>query len=355
MQKRGIKKEIERCKVELENNKGLYQKNEPAIKDIIVKPILFSLGWNTGDPNEVVPEEKTDEGTADYCLKTKNKRVLFIEAKNSSKDVEDHINQLAKYSFDKGVDYGVITNGRKWLLLKSYERNKDVKDRKVWVVDIYDKIETVLFRLNFISKENVKNLKSLVRNQDLLAKAWQKTMESQELLVGPISNIVQKQLSVKKVSRQEIRDFVSMKISELVGIDRTMPNREARAAGYRVRAKRRDHGSGSSQKSKKPKMMRIKGSSIRINYSYEILFETAKYLFSQGLLKKSHLPIESGKGRFIVNYRPKHPNGREFANGKACIPGIYVETNNSHERSIELAKVLLRKAGLSEETLKIEY
>ena len=43
--------------------------------------------------------------------------------------------------------------------LKSYERNKDVKDRKVWVVDIYDKIETVLFRLNFISKENVKKFK----------------------------------------------------------------------------------------------------------------------------------------------------------------------------------------------------
>ena len=118
MQKKGIKKEIERCKVELENNKGLYQKNEAAVKDFIVKPVLSSLGWNTEDPYEVVPEENTGEGKADYCLKTKKKRVLFIEAKNSSKDVEDHINQLAKYSFEKGVDYGVITNGRKWLLFK---------------------------------------------------------------------------------------------------------------------------------------------------------------------------------------------------------------------------------------------
>ena len=188
-----------------------------------------------------------------------------------------------------------------------------------------------------------------------MAKAWQKTMESQELLAGPISNVVQKQLSGKNISRGEIKDFVSMKISELVGPDAPLPNRGARAAGDRVRAKRRSRGSETSQKSKKPKMMRIRGSPISINHSYEILFETAKYLFSQGLLKKSHLPIKAGKGRSIVNYRPKHPSGREFVNGKACLPGIYVETNNSHERSIELAKVLLRKAGLSEETLKIEY
>ena len=130
---------------------------------------------------------------------------------------------------------------------------------------------------------------------------------------------------------------------------------ETQTTGNRVRAKKRNHSSRSSQNTKKPRMMRIRGSSIRIDNSYEILLETAKYLFNKGFLNKSDMPINASKGRSIVNSKPKHPTGREFTNGKTCLPGVYVETNNSRERTIQLAKILLKKAGLSEKSLKIEY
>ena len=355
MRKKEIEKEIERRKRKLKDHKKLYQNNEAAVKDNIFRPILSSLGWNIEDPDEVVPEEKAGEGIADYCLKINKKRVLFIEVKNLSKDVEDHINQLARYCFDEGVDYGVITNGKKWLLLKSYENNKKLKDRKVWVIDIDDdKIEMVVTRLDFISRENVKNLRTLVKNQDLLAKAWQNAMESQELLVRPMYNVIKKRLS-GKVPPSEIMDFVSVKISELIGPNVAMPNREPRVARDRVRSKNSNQVSTKYQNTKKPRMMRIRGSSIRIDNSYEILLETAKYLFNKGFLNKSDMPINASKGRSIVNSKPKHPTGREFTNGKTCLPGVYVETNNSRERTIQLAKILLKKACLSEKSLKIEY
>ena len=155
MQKTDLKKTILDIQKRLKNHEELYRKNETAVRTQIVDPILFSLGWNTREPDQVKHEDDTDDGRADYCLIKNRKKVLFVEAKNLSKIVEspDYINQLARYTFHEGVDYGVITNGRKWLLLRSYERNKRVEDRKVWSVDLFsDKFETVLNRLGCISK-----------------------------------------------------------------------------------------------------------------------------------------------------------------------------------------------------------
>ena len=355
MQKTDLKKTILDIQKRLKNHENLYQKNETAVRTQIVDPILFSLGWNTREPDQVRHEDNTDEGKADYCLIKNRKKVLFVEAKNLSKTVKsrEHINQLAKYAFQEGVDYGVITNGREWLLLKSYEKNKRLEDREIWSVDLFDKFETVVNRLSCISMENISNIQSVIRRQKILLKNWRELMSHPEQLVKPISRIMTKHGS--KVSDEETNAFVSMKLRELISESddyEQIPKARIRAPRRPARSRRRNFDR--AQDAKKTGMITIRGQSEPIRYSSEILFHTANYLFNHRLLNKSDLPIPVGKKRFLVNKEPKHPTGRMFFSGKKLDCGYYLETNYNKEGCIEKARLLLKMAGLSERDLKIK-
>jgi predicted type IV restriction endonuclease len=80
------------------------------------------------------PDE--DGKVPDYTLIKEGKTTLIVEAKNLSADLKNKkiINQLAFYCFNSGIDFGVLSNGVKWLLFKTFENNP--KDRIVWQVDL---------------------------------------------------------------------------------------------------------------------------------------------------------------------------------------------------------------------------
>jgi hypothetical protein len=66
----------------LRNYRALYERNEMAVREHVVNPILRALDWDPENPAEVVPNIYTEEGFPDYCLTIANNRKLFIEVKN---------------------------------------------------------------------------------------------------------------------------------------------------------------------------------------------------------------------------------------------------------------------------------
>ena len=94
----------------LKDYTNLYNKNEQAVSDHIIKPILRILGWDPEDPSQVRPVEKVGEVFPDYTLVKDGKVMLFIEAKNGEKDVTDKkwLTQLVKYSIEKGIKFGSV-------------------------------------------------------------------------------------------------------------------------------------------------------------------------------------------------------------------------------------------------------
>ena len=177
------------------------------------------LGGQSKDPSEVMIEDKNEEGRADYSLTKNDEKVLFIESKNLAEDVESYKNmsQLAKYAVSEGVDFGLLSNGKKWLLLRTYEKNTNLADRKLWVVDLDEDIEKVVLRLKNISKENISNLNSLIKKQDLLSETWQTIISSPESLIKPISKVIKQQIldNNNEFSDEEIEEFTHMKLIEL--------------------------------------------------------------------------------------------------------------------------------------------
>lgn len=106
-------------------------------------------------------EEYIAPGFADYVLRrSDDEALLFIEAKRegsyfdlpaavtgkslgsyvtvktllTSESIKAAINQVRTYCLEIGCDVGVITNGHEWIFFKTFQRKKDWKDLKAFVI-----------------------------------------------------------------------------------------------------------------------------------------------------------------------------------------------------------------------------
>lgn len=77
-------------------------------------PIINALGWDSSDPNDVVPEYLIGRGRVDFALLGLGRRpAVFIEVKGVGRGV-DGDRQLFEYAFHEGVPLCVLTDGRDW-------------------------------------------------------------------------------------------------------------------------------------------------------------------------------------------------------------------------------------------------
>lgn len=144
------------------SHRGLYLRNEEAVKQHLIGEIMQALGWAWSNPEEVRPEERTEDGRADYALILNGEIVAFLEAKNLGVDVlrrDEPLRQLAKYCFSRGVRYGILTNGAKWVVVKSFSEGTSLRDRVLFTVDLEEEpLERATLKLALLSKEHITEL-----------------------------------------------------------------------------------------------------------------------------------------------------------------------------------------------------
>jgi hypothetical protein len=197
-----------------------YISNEQAVRTQLIEPILNVLGWKTYNPKFVRPNAPDEDGKVpDYTLLKNGKTTLIVEAKNLSVDLLDKkiIDQLANYCFKSGIDFGVLSNGLKWLLFKTFEKNP--KDRIVWQVDIEnDKIEYVARSLSSFAYSNIDILDTLLKKSKLLDNAWKSLIDSTDSIISIISQkLFEKIKSIEptfKIDPSDLKSFTKGKIEE---------------------------------------------------------------------------------------------------------------------------------------------
>ncbi|AHF79919.1 type I restriction enzyme HsdR N-terminal domain-containing protein [Thermococcus paralvinellae] len=143
-------------------HRGLYERNEEAVKQHLIGEIFQALGWEWDNPKEVRPEERTEEGRADYALILNDRVVAFVEAKNLSVNVlkkDKPLRQLGRYCFNHGVKYGILTNGILWVVIKAFEEGSRLEDRIILSVDVENEpIERTVLKLSLLSKSKIEKL-----------------------------------------------------------------------------------------------------------------------------------------------------------------------------------------------------
>ena len=115
-----LKEIIETVLEKLKKHKSLYEKSKESVRYHIINPILRSIRWNPENPEEVQPNITIEKRIPDYSLHKNSKKVLFIEAKKLSVDIEkkEVLRKLASYCFGEGMKYGVLANGSVWILFE---------------------------------------------------------------------------------------------------------------------------------------------------------------------------------------------------------------------------------------------
>lgn len=103
--------EINGIRTDLE--RGIY-KNEAAVRQGIVDPLLQWLGWRTNDTTIVCPEYAIANGKVDYALcHPPQTPMVLIEVKRVG-NITGAEEQLFWYAFRQGVPILILTDGRLW-------------------------------------------------------------------------------------------------------------------------------------------------------------------------------------------------------------------------------------------------
>ena len=339
MNKETIGMVIERIR----KHRSVYEPNEMAVREQIVNPILRGLGWDSENPEEVQPNVSSEEGIPDYSLLKDGKKVLFIEAKKLSTEIEKRevIRQLAKYCFGEGMKYGVLTNGSIWTLFRAFQEGTTMAERTVWKTDIEnDDITATIRRLNTISKENIGDIETLIKKLQILDEIWQSLLdEPKDLVKGfvPVfDGLIREGYPGYEFEHSEIEDFIRERVKELIS-----PTEEAVIEISPITEPSR------------PREMKIGTDTYEIRNSYDMLVNTAEWLVKKGKLKRDDCPIIAGHRRNLVNTQPKHRYGDDFRSPKRLTNGLYIETSYSTTGCISNARRLLEKCGYNGEMLKV--
>ncbi|WP_027003101.1 type I restriction enzyme HsdR N-terminal domain-containing protein [Hugenholtzia roseola] len=206
--------------------RSYYATNEIAVREQLINPILNILGWNTANPNFVRHNAPNDLGKIpDYTLLKLKKNVLVVEAKNLTVELKDDkiISQLAGYSYNMGISFGILTNGIKWLLFNTFQRNPS--ERVVWIADL-EKDDTnfgnTIKKLITISYDNIEKLESSIQTIMLLESTWTTVCPTSQDLVKLVSSFVRDKVNTENpnflIDFSDIENFVEGKISELFDI-----------------------------------------------------------------------------------------------------------------------------------------
>jgi len=198
-----------------------YLSNEQAVRTQLIEPILNALGWKTHNPNFVRPNAPGEDGKIpDYTLLKDKKETLIVEAKNLSIDLQTKsiIDQLAAYCYNRGILFGVLTNGVKWLLFKTFEKNP--KERIVWEVNLQtDNLEYVSRNLFSFAYENIDFLDNLLNTSKTLEKNWTELYISTDSVLKIISQkLLDKIKSTEPTFNIDSNDLKTFTKGKIVGM-----------------------------------------------------------------------------------------------------------------------------------------
>lgn len=125
---------IETLQARIASHAPALQQSEALTRYALVDPLLRGLGWDTGDPNQVIPEYPVTNGSADYALFGQSmKPAVIVEAKKLGTPLGGAINQVINYCMQDGYEHFSVTDGRCWQL---YETNRKGALNDKLIVDL---------------------------------------------------------------------------------------------------------------------------------------------------------------------------------------------------------------------------
>ena len=294
------------------------RQSEALTRYALIDPLLRELGWDTSDPDMVVPEYRSGNGRADYALMNDGSPAMMVEAKSLATPLQDSVlAQGINYCLMEGTSYFSVTDGRLWEI---YETHKPVpiNDKQIVRFDLKDNPAQVC-------------LKALA--------LWRYSLET--------GHVIEAQSPVLPLSPDHSKPSPT--------IPDEKPNPQPTSVVPVI-----DDGMGwlplskfiPGKSSPPPDEIQFPDDSrVKINYSYQIPAETTRWLLNNNLVDMGRLPIERGK-RYILSTSNVHQNGRDFDAPKQ-VGHIYIESKYDGKGPVANTQLIIQRMGQDPAKFKV--
>ena len=298
------------------------RENETRTRMALIDPLLQVLGWDVSDPSVVTPEYNVGGRWADYALLGRDGRpAATVEAKKLSEPLAQHRMQMLNYSNASDVEYAGLTDGDHWELYEVFQRGR-LEDRRILNISITNTpVHECALTLLLLWRTNLASGQPVTARAPILARAT---------TASPDGEILTDLESLTAVATVETRQQAS----------RTSTVGWVSLADF-------NPSSGGAP----PTSIRFEdGSEYDVKYWFELVSNTAKWLWSRNSLTHNHLPVlSSTRSKIsIVSTDPIHQNGDRFRNRKDVHDTpLMVEGHGSGRDMRERTKRLLDHCGIS--------
>lgn len=325
------------------------QMDEQNTKRKVIEPLIDLLGWEILSTDvELEYSVQMGSGTkkVDYALKLEDTPVVFVEAKGCDTPLDQgHEDQLKSYMRQVGVDWGLLSNGREFEILRrdfSSNRPNEISLAKFTIEEIADNQHP----LKALSSESIRSGESrqIAEKIESVQRAARALRGNKEDLAEDVTRVVTDVVgeSVSQHVEDEAKSFVDDLIATL----------EAQAHRTAVVDRAAKEPSDDSEDGYVIRLMRNGEEIHRVAESLQAksMASLVSYLIEEeGLLSAVELPYVPGTGRgsrALLNDKPEHTDGSKMRQYEELSGGYYLFTSLSADDKIRYLSELPAKVGL---------
>jgi len=309
---------VEKLRERIDVHGSKLRQSEALTRYALIDPLLRELGWDTEDPDLVIPEYKAGGGRADYALLTDGKPTMMVEAKSLESPLQDALSQGISYCQEQGTLYFSVTDGRRWEIYETH-RPVPIAEKRIVQFDLKD---------GLAAEECLKTLA-----------LWRPNVDSGRIAPG------QAPVVVPTPNRSAQPKSPIQKAQQTPPPDELKP-------GWQTIA-----GLNPQRGSPPPAEVRFPDNSLSSLKTWKsLMVEVTRWLILRDYLKASNCPIQKprSKRRYIVSDRPFHPSGDHFREGVE-VESLHVET---HANSVDIAKtarLIIEHVGQDPAQVKVRF
>lgn len=299
---------------------------DPFIKDV--------LGWNfyaTDIEMEYSVQMGSSKKKVDYALFTDGSPAVFVEAKGCDTTItETHADQLRSYIRQEWVDWGLLTNGKSFVIfrLKKDGDNPDVE--RLGEVLLTD-LTANDWMLAALSKESIQsgNSTELYQRVERRRNAIETLSEQKDSIAESIRETIIER--VGKIASQPAESLSKTFVDDLIAeLDRNKEEsgRSTIQAVEPSRDKQRSDGKYTVQIESENDTTRFAGDT-----QTEAMAAVVDFLINEHQLIDaiSPLPFVPGKKNAMLHDQPVHPTGSEMRFYQEVGDGYYLNANLSKD------------------------
>ena len=334
----------------IDEHGAALRQNEALTRAALIDPLLRELGWDTEDPELVIPEFRSTAGSADYALMIGGEQPpgLIIEAKKLGESLDDRVAlQSLNYCNLIGTPHFALTDGKSWKIYSTFEQ-APLADRLITTFSIGEMpaaeiclYALALWRPNVETANVVAAQRPIVRSETITAQsdvAKPAREDSVALSVQPTTEIPPP-MSKSGMPPRAIREqYTQPDYGPARDVGEWTPLTELRPQPY----------------SKPAEIILPDSSKVAIQTWRSVPIEATRWLIDNGLLGPEHCPIkysESAK-RHILAISPYHPDGKDFT-APEHVKMLYLNTHYSGANLVRIAMTIIHRTGQDPSQFKV--